>query len=85
MRCSQKAFVLKTKAPQVVDLRRHVELEGIEPSTRYQIDRGPSRSAPARSAPARFAPFRSAPVRFAQETSAPVRSAPVRFAPGSIL
>jgi len=26
-------LVLKTRAPQVVDLRRHVELEGIEPST----------------------------------------------------
>ena len=26
-------FVLKTKAPQVADLRRQVELEGIEPST----------------------------------------------------
>ena len=28
-----EAFVLKTETPQVVDLRRHVELEGIEPST----------------------------------------------------
>jgi hypothetical protein len=25
--------LLKTETPQVVDLRRHVELEGIEPST----------------------------------------------------
>ena len=33
MRGSQRVFVLKTRAPQVVDLRRHVELEGIEPST----------------------------------------------------
>ena len=33
MRCSQRALVLKTETPQVVDLRRHVELEGIEPST----------------------------------------------------
>ena len=32
-RCSQRVFVLKTKAPQVADLRRQVELEGIEPST----------------------------------------------------
>ncbi len=32
-RCSQRALVLKTTTPQVVDLRRHVELEGIEPST----------------------------------------------------
>ncbi len=32
-RCSQRALVLKTRAPQVADLRRHVELEGIEPST----------------------------------------------------
>ena len=32
-RCSQQALVLKTTTPQVVDLRRHVELEGIEPST----------------------------------------------------
>ena len=32
-RCSQRVFVLKTRAPQVVDLRCHVELEGIEPST----------------------------------------------------
>ena len=32
-RCSQRALVLKTETPQVVDLRRHVELEGIEPST----------------------------------------------------
>ncbi len=32
-RCSQRALVLKTETPQVVDLRCHVELEGIEPST----------------------------------------------------
>ncbi len=33
MRCSQRAIVLKTETPQIADLRRHVELEGIEPST----------------------------------------------------
>ena len=32
-RCSQRALVLKTRAPQADDLRRYVELEGIEPST----------------------------------------------------
>ena len=32
-RCSQRALVLETTTPQVVDLRCHVELEGIEPST----------------------------------------------------
>ena len=51
MRCSQGVFVLKTETPQVADLRCHVELEGIEPSTSsmpsmVRIDQQSSRKGP---------------------------------------
>jgi hypothetical protein len=39
-RCSQRVLVLKTETPQVADLRCHVELEGIEPSTSSKPCRG---------------------------------------------